>query len=72
MQEQEKHLIDAQVLLEVAQGVLPEGSAFALLPVLRLTDGTASLSLKAGETRYTYIRDIPAFLRALSMRQPYP
>ncbi|MGI6724797.1 MAG: DEAD/DEAH box helicase [Christensenellales bacterium] len=72
MQERSKRLVDAQALLDVAQGVLPEGSAFVLMPVLRLMDGAISLSLKAGETRYTYIRDIPAFLKALSLRQPYP
>jgi len=59
-----------QALLDAAQGALPEGGAIVLLPVLRLGQ-QPTLSLKAGETRPSYIRDIPAFLEALASGQPY-
>lgn len=63
--------VDCQALLDIAQGSLTSGGSFSLLPVLRVGEEGASLSLKAGETRQSYIRDIPAFLLALSEGEPY-
>ena len=71
MEEQRLPLTDCENLLDAAQGALPEGGAVTLLPVLRLAGGSAAISLKAGETRASFIRDIPAFLEALRERQPY-
>lgn len=64
--------IDNKALLDAAQGVLPEGSAFVLVPFLRFRDGAVTLSLRAGEGRLSFIRDLPAFLTALQSRSPYP
>ncbi len=61
-----------QGLLDAASGILPEGGTFVLLPILSFVDGQASFALKIGETRLSYIRDIPAFLLAVRERKPYP
>ena len=63
---------DSRTLLEAAQGVLPEGGAFMLTPFLRVREGAVTLSLKAGDGRMSFVRDVPAFLDALQARIPYP
>ncbi len=63
---------EPRALFEAAQGILPGGSVFALLPVLRIREDGAFLSLKAGEGRASYIRDIPGFLDAMQGRTPFP
>lgn len=67
----EPQMGDCQALLDAAQGVLPEGSALVLLPVLSLRDGRITLGLKAGEGRLSQVKDIPAFLDAIRTRSPY-
>jgi superfamily II DNA or RNA helicase len=63
--------IDNKALLDAAQGVLPEGSAFVLVPFLRFRDGVVTLSLRAGEGRLSFIRDLPGFLNALQSCSPF-
>lgn len=63
---------EKQALLEAAQGALPEGGAFVLLPILLLDNDPPALRLKAGEGRLSFVRDIPAFLEALREKEPYP
>ncbi len=61
-----------QGLLDAASGVLPEGGSFVLLPIIRFAEGQVTFSLKIGESRLSYIRDIPAFLQAIKDRRAYP
>ena len=62
---------DGDALLSAAQGILPDGGSFQLVPRLDLSSVPPTLSLKAGESRFTYIRDLPAFLDALHEREPF-
>jgi len=62
---------DNRALFEAAQGVLPGGSRFILLPMLRIRDEGIFLSLKAGEGRMSFIRDIPSFLDSLQNKSPF-
>ncbi|NLE20407.1 MAG: hypothetical protein GX623_06285 [Clostridiales bacterium] len=52
--------------------MLPEGGAFVLLPFLRVSEEGLALSLKAGEGRMSFIRDLPGFLEAVSLRRAFP
>ena len=62
---------DPQALLDAAQNLLPQSGVVSLLPFLRIREDRSTISLKAGEGRLSYIRDIPAFLQALRQRQPF-
>ena len=62
---------NSQALLDAAQNVLPESGVITLLPFLRIKGDLRTISLKAGEGRLSYIRDLPAFLQAMAERQPF-
>ncbi|MDI9519808.1 MAG: DEAD/DEAH box helicase [Bacillota bacterium] len=61
-----------QGLLDAALGILPEGGSFVLLPVLRFLADDATFSLKIGDSRLSYIKDLPAFFLAMKEHRPYP
>ena len=72
MDEQLHAQVDCQDLLDAAQNVLPESGVITLKPFLKILEGRTTLSLKAGEGRLSYIRDVPAFFEAIRARQPFP
>ncbi|HSK69808.1 MAG TPA: SNF2-related protein [Candidatus Limnocylindria bacterium] len=63
---------DKRLLMDAAQGVLPEGAAVSIRPLLRLDGDSLSVSLRVGEGRPSYIRDLPGFLRAVERREAFP
>ncbi|NLX82853.1 MAG: DEAD/DEAH box helicase family protein [Clostridiales bacterium] len=72
MDEQMHFQVDCQELLDAAQNVLPESGVVTLKPILKILEDRVTISLKAGEGRVSYIRDVPAFFEAIRDRQPFP
>ncbi len=67
--EQKDLTLAKNLLLEAAQGPLPESSGLVLLPVLSLREGAWTLKLKTGQKKLYTLRDIPGYLIAVKRGQ---
>ena len=70
--EEKNQALAKHLLLDAAQGPLPESSGLVLLPILSVKDGAFSLKMKTGQKKLYTLRDIPGFLIAVREGRSFP